>query len=502
MRNSRSVLVVLQPACICRNELSVTTKKKRMRETKGTLYEEVATKVERLIADGTLRPGDKIPSVRNLHESLSVSISTVLEAYRLLEDRGLVEARPKSGYYVKLASVPEEPRCTTPPRRPRKVQGSMAYRLMSEVTKPDLVKLGAAVPHPDLLPTKTFRKKLAEAMRSDPELFHGYAVDSGHYPFRRAVARRMVMAGCAMAPEDIVVTSGAQEAVYLSLRAITKPGDTVVVESPTYYGLLETLEVLELRALALRTHPREGIDLDALDEALSSNDVAAVALVTNHSNPLGAVMSDAKKRDLVSLITQHRVPLVEDDIFGELPFEGSRPTALKAFDDDEWVLYCSSFSKTVSPGVRIGWSAPGRWFDQVERLKRVANATSAAGPQMALAEFLRDGGYDRHLRRMRRTYRDNVRQMTAAIASTFPAGTRVTRPAGGHLLWVEMPRGVDSMRLYEQASRHKISIAPGTMFSVGERYVNHMRLNAGMPWSERVEDAIATLGRLVHRQAR
>ena len=476
--------------------------KKPMRSAKTTLYEEVAAKVETLIADGTLRPGDKIPSVRGLHEQFSVSVSTVLEAYRLLEDRGLVEARPKSGYYVRAAQLPEEPRPTNPPRRARKVQGSMAYRLMSEVTKPDLVKLGAAVPHPDLLPTRAFQRKLADAMRSDPELFHGYAVDSGHLPFRRAVARRMVSAGCTLAPEDIVATSGAQEAVYLSLRAITKPGDTVIVESPSYYGLLETLEVLRLRALAVRTHPREGIDLEALDEALAKSSAAAVALVTNHSNPLGSVMSDAKKRDLVSLLAEYDVPLVEDDIFGELPFEGPRPTAVKAFDEHERVLYCSSFSKTISPGIRTGWLAPGRWFEQVERLKRVLNATSAAGPQLAVARFLRDGGYDRHLRRLRRTYRENVRQMTAAIASSFPEGTRVTRPAGGHLLWVEMPRKVDSMRLYEQASRHKISIAPGTMFSASGRYGNHMRLNAGLPWSARVEDAIATLGRLVHRQAR
>lgn len=478
-------------------------KKTPMRRAKITLYEEVAAKVEGLIADGTLRAGDKIPSVRGLHQQFSVSISTVLEAYRLLEDRGLVEARPKSGYYVKPSTtLPEEPRSANPPRRPRKVQGSMAYRLMSEVTKPDLVKLGAAVPHPDLLPTQTFRRKLADAMRSDPELFHGYAVDSGYLPFRRQVARRMMSAGCALAPEDIVVTSGAQEAVYLSLRAVTEPGDTVIVESPTYYGLLETLEVLHLRALAVRTDPREGIDLDALDEALASSSVAAVALVTNHSNPLGAVMSDTKKRDLVSLLAHYEVPLVEDDIFGELPFEGSRPKAVKAFDDDEWVLYCSSFSKTVSPGIRIGWAAPGRWFEDVARLKRVMNTASAAGPQMALARFLKEGGYDRHLRKLRRTYRDNVRNMTASIATHFPEGTRVTRPAGGHLLWVEMPRKVDSMRLYEQASRHKISLAPGTMFSATGRYSHYMRLNAGLPWSEKLEDAIATLGRLTTRQTR
>ncbi|MEM9071091.1 MAG: PLP-dependent aminotransferase family protein [Myxococcota bacterium] len=474
-----------------------------MRTAKVTLYEEVASKVEHLIETGTLRPGERIPSVRALHAQLSVSISTVLEAYRLLEDRGLVEARPKSGYYVKARLLVPEPKSSTPPKRPRRVRGSMTYRLMAEVTKPDLIKLGAAVPHHELLPTKAFRRHLAEAMREHPELCHGYAVDSGHLPFRKEIARRMVSAGCTLGPRDIVVTSGAQEAVYLSLRAVTEPGDTVVVASPTYYGLLETLEVLHLRALAVRTDPREGIDLDSLDEILCEQHVAAVALVTNHCNPLGSVMSNRKKKELVALLAHHDVPLVEDDIYGELSFEGPRPKAVKAFDeDDEHVLYCASFSKTISPGVRIGWSVPGRYLEDVARLKLVTNTAAPSAPQLALARFLQEGGYDRHLRRLRKAYRDNVQRMTATIAATFPAETRVTRPVGGHLLWVEMPRGVDAMKLYEQAARAKISLAPGPMFSASNRYSHCMRLNAGLPWSEAVEQAVSTLGRLAHRQLR
>ncbi|MBX3274020.1 MAG: PLP-dependent aminotransferase family protein [Sandaracinaceae bacterium] len=468
------------------------------------LYEAVADRLEGLIGDGTLRPGDRIPSVRGLHRKWSVSVSTVLEAYRRLEDRGLIEARPKSGYYVRATprALPEEPGASNPPKRARRIRGSMAYRLMAEVNRPDLVKLGAAVPHPDLLPLDALNRLIARALREAPALSHGYAVDSGHAPLRREIARRMLDAGCTLSPDDVVVTSGAQEAVYLSLRALTRPGDTVVVESPAYYGHLETLEALELKALAVRTHPREGIDLDALDEALGATRVAAVALVTSFSNPLGSVMSDAKKRALLDVLEAHDVPLVEDDVYGELPFEGPRPHAVKAFDRHGRVLYCSSFSKTISPGVRIGWCAPGRALDTIARLKLVANTASPAAPQLAIAGFLEGGGYDRHLRRLRATYRDHVRRMTAQIALTFPAGTRATRPAGGHLLWVEMPRGVDSTILYEAAARENISIAPGPMFSANGRYAHCMRLNAGLPWSQRLEDAVATLGRLAQRQLR
>jgi len=479
-------------------------KKRDMLNATGTkrLYVELAERVESLILDGTLNPGDRIPSVRSMHRQWSVSVSTVLEAYRLLEDRGLVQAKPKSGYYVKLTPrlLPDEPEWSNPPKRARRIEGSMAYRLMAEVSKPDLVKLGAAVPHPELLPLKALNRLMITVMKEEPALSHGYASDSGHAPLRKEIARRMMDAGCTQSPDDILITSGAQEAVYLALRAITRPGDTVVVQSPAYYGLLETLEALELRALAIRTHPREGIDLDALDEAMATKRIAAVALVTNFSNPLGSVMTDAKKKELVELLDAHDIPLVEDDIFGELPFEGTRPTAVKAFDRQERVIYCNSFSKTISAGVRIGWCAPGRYLDAMAHLKLVANTASPSAPQLAIARFLKEGGYDRHLRRLRATYRENVRRMTSRIALTFPEGTRVTRPAGGHLLWVQMPRAVDSMRLYESATRQKISIAPGPMFSASGRYTNCMRLNAGLPWSSHIDDAVETLGRLSRRQ--
>ena len=472
--------------------------------TEAHLYEDVAARVEGLIADGTLQPGDRIPSIRGLHRKWSVSVSTVLEAYRLLEDRGLVEARPKSGYYVRLTPrrLLEEPVPSKPPKRARRVEGSLAYRLLAEVVDPDVVKLGAAVPQAELLPVKALNRLIGQALRDAPERSHGYAMDSGDPLLKKEIARRMVDAGCSLSPRDVVITCGAQEAVYLSLRALTRPGDTVIVESPTYYGLLETLEVLELKALAVRTHPREGIDLEALDDALNRTAVAAVALVTNHSNPLGAVMSDAKKRRLVRLLDAHEVPLVEDDVYGELPFEGARPKAVKAFDRRGRVLYCASFSKTISPGVRIGWSVPGkRYRERVARLKLVANSASPAAPQIAIASFLREGGYDRHLRRLRAAYRENVRQMTARIALDFPPGTRCTRPMGGHLLWVAMPKAVDAMELQEEAAAHGISVAPGPMFSADGRYRSCMRLNAGLVWGPNVDSALRTLGRLATRAA-
>ncbi len=467
-----------------------------------TLYQDVADRVGALIEDGTMRPGDRIPSVRRLHGQWSVSVSTVLEAYRLLEDRGLIEARPRSGYYVRAhpRRLVEEPAASDPPRGPQQVRTDLVMRLHAEINAPDVVRLGAAAPDMDLLPGRILARKVAQVMRRHPHRSHTYMAGPGDEGLRRQIARRMVDAGCSVGPGDVVVTAGAQEALYLSLRAITQPGDMVAVESPCYFGLLEILETLHLRALELRTHPRDGIDLDVLEDTLREGEVAACALVATHNNPLGSCMGDDRKRALVELAAHYRVPVVEDDIYGELGFEGPRPRAIKAFDREGWVLYCSSFSKTISPGFRIGWSVAGPRRQEVMLLKNLTSVAAPSVSQLAVAAYLADGGYDRLLRLLRRTYRDNLARAIDAIGRHFPEGTRATRPTGGQLLWVEMPRKVSAVQLYEDVRPHRISVAPGVLFSAAGRYEHCLRLNLGLTYDERVDAALQTLGRLARAQ--
>jgi DNA-binding transcriptional MocR family regulator len=298
-------------------------------------------------------------------------------------------------------------------------------------------------------------------------------------------------------PDEIVVTSGAKEAVYLSIRAVTRPGDTIAVESPTYYALLEVVASLGLKVVEIASHPQRGIDLDHLDRALRARPIAALALVSNFSNPTGACMSDDDKRRLVDLLDAHDVPLVEDDVYGDLAFDGRRPRAIKAFDRRGSVLYCSSFSKTLSPGLRVGWAIPGRYQNELELLKLVVNQATAVGPQLAVAAFAESGGFDRHLRRVRGMYRTQMERTIDAVARHFPAATRMTRPRGGHVLWVQLPDGVDSLELYEAAGHHGIRIAPGPLFSASLGYRSFVRLNTGFPWSPATERKIETLGRLV-----
>ena len=303
-----------------------------------------------------------------------------------------------------------------------------------------------------------------------------------------------------MTPDEIVTTNGTFESVFLSLRAVTQPGDTVAIESPTYYGLLEALEVLHLKALELPTHPRDGICLADLETLLNKRKIAACAVVSNFSNPLGTCMSDERKKRLVELLAQHEVPLIEDDIYGDVYFEGTRPKAMKAFDRDGLVLYCSSCSKTLSPGLRVGWAVAGRYQAKVEQLKWVINQTTAIAPQLTVAAFLANGGYDRHLRQLRRAHQSQMLRMTQAICDYFPPETRVTRPNGGHVLWVELPQGFDSLLLYEMALQHHISIAPGAIFSPSGGYGNCFRLNAGFPWSDQIDQAMQKLGELIRQQ--
>jgi DNA-binding transcriptional MocR family regulator len=462
------------------------------------LYEQVADRIRGLIKEGTLQPGDRLPSVRKLREQLSVSVSTVLEAYRLLEDRGLISARPQSGYYVKQPThSPAEPNPSTPPRKAHSVDTSLAFQVSTTCHDPKVIKLGSAIPSCEILPIAALNRLMGQVLRQNPDISHAYDVPPGCEPLRHEVARRLLTAGCSVSPDQIVTTNGTFEAVYLSLKAVTKPGDTVAIESPTYYGLLEALEVLHLKALELPTHPRDGMSLPHLEAALERKQVAACAIVSNFSNPLGSCMDDLKKKQLVELITAYQVPLIEDDIYGDLYFEEVRPKALKAFDREGFILYCASYSKILSPGMRIGWALPGRYQAKVEQLKWVINQTTAIVPQLTVAAFLANGGYDRHLRQIRHAYQTQMASMTRSICEYFPEETKVTRPAGGQVLWVEMPPGFDSVALFQEAlQQHHISIAPGVIFSASGSYRNCFRLNCGLPWSPEIERAMQTLGYL------
>ncbi len=465
-----------------------------------TLYEEVAGRISLMIDQGAYQGGERIPSVRSLSRQFKVSISTVLEAYTYLEDRGVITARPQSGYYVN-ARRPAEPSAPEDISRPAIAplcvsHSALSLSILQAASRPGIIPLGAAIPNPELLPIERLNRMLSSAVRTHGVKSVSYDMPPGCKELRVQIARRSLAMGCSLIPEEIVTSSGCVEAVQLALRAVCRPGDIVAVESPTYYNFLLLLEKLNIRALEIPCHPLAGLSLDALRYALEYNRISACLFNLSFNNPLGSLMPDAKKRELVELLAACDVPLIEDDIYGDLPHaREERPKTAKSFDDRGLVLLCSSFSKTLAPGYRVGWLAPGRYQAEVEQLKSIWNISSVTPTQLAVAEFLANGGYDRHLRKIRRTYASQTARMAEAVGRYFPEGTRISRPEGGFVLWVELPRGCDSLWLYGQAMRRGISIAPGPIFSATARYTNCIRLNAAF-WSNKVEGAIEELGRL------
>ena len=468
------------------------------------LYEAVAAELESRIENGSYRPGDRLPGVRRLSTQFQVSISTAVEACRLLEDRGRLEVRPRSGYYVR-ATPPEprhEPSVSQPPDEPHAVTGQhLVLQIARAANDPGNVQLAAAVPDVSFLPIAAVNRAMAEVARKHAAEGSRYEFPPGNPALRQQIARRMADLRCAVCPEDIIVTSGAQESLTLALHAVSKPGDVVAIESPAFYGLLQVIEASGLQALEIPTHPSEGISLEALQLAVERWPVAACVVVSNFSNPLGFCMSDARKQALVALLGARGIPLIEDDVYGELGFGVNRPSVAKSWDADGGVIYCSSFSKTLSPGMRLGWIAPGRYRDQVEYDKYLLNLASATLPQLAIAQLLERGGYDRYLRQVRRQYATAVARVGGAVELLFPEGTRVSHPQGGFVLWVEMPPQVDARALHRLALKDNIIIAPGSIFSASGKYPNHIRLNCALPWDTRLQLALRRLGELATRLA-
>lgn len=454
-----------------------------------------------MIRDHSLRPGEKIPSVRQFSSQQGVSIPTALQAYVTLESRGLIEARPRSGFYVRprpLTAIPQ------PAENPRRLKlTNFAYTdplesLVADHANPDLVPLGAAMPCNDLLPGVRLARTMAAVARRLGPASAAYDLVPGSEVFRRELARRSLEWGCALTADDFIVTVGATEALSLALRLTCRPGDTVVVESPTYFGLARILREMQLRAMPIPISCTNGINLEILEKVVRKTRLAACVLIPNFHNPTGFVMPDDQKKKVVELLASRGIPIIEDDIYGDLQHFGPRPRCLKAHDPDGSVMLCGSYSKTLAPGYRVGYLAAGRWHDRAIALKRASTFSSPLLTTLTVAEFLKNGGYDRYLRTVRQAYRQQVDCMRLAIEENFPPEVCLTRPLGGYLLWCKMPEKVNSLELAVRARGAGISIAPGPVFSPEGKFHNYIRLNCGFPWSPRLDRSIAILGQFVN----
>lgn len=463
-------------------------------------YEALADKIDKMIRQGMLKAGDKIPSVRQASSQFAVSPSTVFKAYYQLENRGLIHGLERSGYYVSeyANNLLPEPAPSRPPKASAKVKvNELVFSVLDAMQDTDTAPLGTAFPSLELFPHQQLTQSLNRANRKNVSLNGGSHIGPGDEGLRKAIALRYMTAGVEVTADDVIITNGAMEGLTLALQAITQPGDVVAIESPGFYAALQTIESLGLKAVEIPMDSQQGLNLESLETACKEKNVRACWCMTNFQNPLGATMPESKKRKLVELLGKYNVPLIEDDVYGELYFGKKYQRPAKTFDTQGLVIHCSSFSKTLAPTYRIGWVLAGRYYEKIRRVKLMTTLSTSLPAQLAIADYLNRGNYDRHLRQFRRLLEDQQAQMAKAIAANFPQGTKVSRPRGGFFLWVELPKAIDALALYHLALKQGINFAPGSIFSCRGDYRHCIRLNYGQPMG-RITSAIETVGQLAY----
>ncbi|WP_166925321.1 aminotransferase-like domain-containing protein [Flavobacterium poyangense] len=464
------------------------------------LYLQFADRIEKQIKSGVLSVGDKLPSIREVCSETGYSMSTVSKAYYEVESRSLIESRPQSGYYVSniSARTAPEPSASSPILSGKNVEREDLIDLFySDMKTKDVTMLSLGFPSNELLPIAKLNKGMVQAMRSLPDSGTGYDDMQGNLNLRKEIARWSFTWGGSLTEDDIITTPGCVNAISQCLMTVTKPGDTIITESPVYFGVLQLAKSLGLYVMELPTNITTGIELEAVKKALTTKKIKACVLISNFSNPSGSMMPNEHKKEVVRLMEFYNVPLIEDDIHGDLYFGSSRPTNCKTYDESGIVLCCSSVSKTLAPGYRAGWVIPGKFKKEILRTKFYHTLSSPTITHEVVGDFLKNGRYENHLRKIRQILNHNCNNYINTILESFPVGTKVSQPQGGFFLWLELDKRIDTVDLYHLALKHHISIAPGRVFSFQDQFSNCMRLSFGLPWTNELRQSIVTLGKLV-----
>lgn len=461
-------------------------------------FEQLIAQIQQQIETEIWQPGEKLPSLRQQVSLSGMSLMTVMHAYQVLESQGWIQSRPQSGYYV-------APRAEflSQPLTHQKVQlaesvdiNAFIFDVLQACRDPQIVPFGSAFPDPELFPQRQLMRALTTVSHSMKAVDALHNLPPGNEALRKTLAQRYALQGIQVSPDEIVITNGAMEALNLSLQALTEPGDWVAIENPSFYGALQAIERLKLKSVAIASDPQTGIDLDELRGALERWPIKALWMMTNQQNPVGCTLSKEKKQQLVALLAEHGVALIEDDVYSELYFGHEKPLPAKAFDRHDNVLHCSSFSKNLVAGFRVGWVAAGKHAQRIQRLQLMSTLSTSAPMQQALATYLGTRSYDRHLRRLRQVLEQRKNLARQVLKRHLPVGAQINDSRGGYFLWVELPKQVNTTELYYRALENKISIAPGKMFSSSEQYANYFRFNTAW-WDDSQEAAVATLGHLI-----
>jgi DNA-binding transcriptional MocR family regulator len=471
----------------------------KKRDTAMTRYQHLANLLAERIEQGLYRQGEKLPSVRALSQEHGVSISTVQQAYQTLENLQLITPQPRSGYFIAPRKAqPPVPAMSRPAQRPVDItHWDQVLTLLDARSDKSITAFGGGAPDVSQPSLKPLWREMSRVVQHNTAEVLSYDEISGRRELREQIARLMLDSETLATADDIIITNGCHAALSIALLAVCEPGDIVAVESPSYYGTMQLLRGFGIKAIEIPTDPQTGISIEALEMALEQWPIKGVILVPNCNNPLGFIMPDARKRQVLSLAQRYDIAIFEDDIYGELANDYPRPRTIKSWDIDGRVLLCSSFTKTVAPGLRVGWMVPGRYYDRVLHMKYAASATNVPATQMAVAAFVREGHYHRHVRRMRQIYQSNMETYTCWIRQYFPCGICVTRPQGGYMLWVELPEIVDMVCVAKQLCELKIQVAPGSLFSAAGKYRNCLRINCALPPNEKHREVMEKLGEAI-----
>ncbi|WP_018151236.1 aminotransferase-like domain-containing protein [Leeia oryzae] len=464
-------------------------------------YLEISAHLSQQIQLGHLTPGSKAPSLRDIARQYQVSLGTAMQTYEHLEKLGVLRSEPKRGFFVTRLSTPRLPTKTRQTvAAPQTVKlRSLAQDLLSTADVNTTYSFGTALLHPAWQPVAGLEKTIRAVMKSAEGMLGQYIPSPGYSPLRQAIAMQAFEWGGNIHADEVLITAGATDALQLCLKAVVPPGGVVATESPAYFGLLQILENMGLKALEIPADPMRGMDLGALEMALATHQIAAIVVTPNHNNPFGSSMSDADKVRLLRIASQHLTPVIEDDVYGDLHYGPARPKPLRYFDEADQTLYCSSFSKTTAPGYRVGWCLPGQYQARVQQLQIENSIAVSSLPQVVLARFLANGEFARHLDITRARLASQCTPLIDYMTRVFPAGTRISQPVGGYTFWIELPGLISAMDVYHAARRIGILVTPGDVFSSSDRFRHCLRLSCGQVFGPEMKAALAQLGEITHQ---
>lgn len=474
-----------------------------MKKTIGTKqykYEKIIDYIQSAINKGVLKFNGKLPSLRKISTEFDCAISVAMQAYTELEVRGRIYAVEKSGFFVSEQSKHNIP---SPQKEKHKLESEISKS--NNLTKmvidlsinKSVVNFGAGVPDQAILPINRLKKSFIKISKEQPQLLSQYSCVNGFEKLRQELAYLMLNKGVNVSSEELIITNGCSEAVAIAIKAVTSAGDTIAIESPVFFGIINILEQLERKVIELPTSPDKGIDLVTLEQLIKNKKVSACIITATFQNPLGHIMPQASKRKLVDLAARYNIPIIEDDLYGECSFNNKNYHPLKYYDYADIVLYCSSFSKTLSPGSRIGWLIPSQYKLQCESIKIAETFGGPVIVQAAMADFLHENGYEYHIKRLRKFISVQTHQVKQFILKYFPSDIKVTNPQGGYFLWIELNKNINTMELFHEAIKNNISIIPGPVFSTSNKYNNCFRISCGSPITEKIEHGIKKLAKMI-----